>query len=53
MEIQTLPCGCVAGNVGDAFVIDPCSADCASFHYVLSQARKMEKEIRAVKVEGT
>jgi hypothetical protein len=42
---ERLPCGCIIGDHGGAFVIQPCSPHCPYYGYVLAQSAVMNKSV--------
>jgi hypothetical protein len=47
-DAERLPCGCVIGHHGDAFVIQPCSPTCEYYRYFLAESARQAKPIRYV-----
>lgn len=48
-DTERLPCGCIIGNHGDAFVMQPCSPDCTYYRYFVAEANRQGKAIQWVK----
>lgn len=46
--LKELPCGCVMGKVGDAFIIKPCSPNCKYFLYAIDVTKKQGKPLLAM-----
>ena len=40
---QRLPCGCVIGDSGDAFVMQPCAPSCEYYQYFLAESARQNK----------
>lgn len=40
---ETLPCGCIIGDNGDAFVMQPCKPSCEYYKYFLAEAARQRK----------
>lgn len=46
MTLETLPCGCRMGKVGDIFMVYPCSLDCVYYQYVVKRSKETNKPLR-------
>ena len=46
--MERLACGCLIGNVGDAFVIEPCSGRCDMFIYAVRNSALAGKPIETL-----
>jgi hypothetical protein len=47
--MERLPCGCVIGNHGEAFVMRPCSPDCEYYRYFRDEAARQGKPVHWVR----
>lgn len=46
--LETLPCGCKMGVIGDAFVMEPCNSECDLYNYALERTARLGKPIRSM-----
>lgn len=44
-QLERLPCGCEMGEVGDAFVMRPCSPGCEYWRYAMAEAERQGKPV--------
>lgn len=47
-DVERLPCGCVIGNAGDAFVMQPCSPTCEYYLYFLAESGRQAKPVEYI-----
>lgn len=47
-DAELLPCGCLIGTAGDAFVMQPCSPLCEFYRYFVAESDRQAKPIRYV-----
>lgn len=45
-DVERLPCGCVIGTAGDAFVMQPCSPGCEYYQYFVAESRRQGKPVQ-------
>lgn len=43
--LERLPCGCVCGTIGDAFVYMPCSLLCEFYLYAVAESKRQGKPL--------
>lgn len=41
--LERFDCGCEIGNIGDAFVIRPCSMTCEKYRYAVAEGKRQSK----------
>lgn len=51
-DFERLPCGCVMGSIGDAFVYIPCSVLCKFYLHAVDLAKQAGKPIETHIMKG-